>query len=189
MQIIFTTMLKKILIVVAVLVAILAGAMIYLNHRNRTLSPPGSAELTAGDLTVRVDYSRPSVRNRLIFGSKEEGALQPYGVYWRLGANEATKISFDKDVLFNGEPVAAGTYSMYAIPGPGQFDIGINSESEKWGHAEPDHTRDVLHTKVPVTRITPPVEQFTIGLDDSGNGVRMTFEWEDVSFVVPVEPQ
>jgi len=182
-------MLKKTLIAAAVLLVIIAGIMIYLNHRNRTLSPPGSAELTAGDLTVHVDYSRPSVRGRVIFGTEEQKALQPYDTYWRLGANEATQISFNRAVLFNGVPVPAGTYRMYAVPGPEQFDIGLNSELGKWGYAEPDYTLDVAHTKADVTRLSEPAEQFTITLRDAGNGVLMTFEWADVSFSVPVEPQ
>ncbi|HYC84815.1 MAG TPA: DUF2911 domain-containing protein, partial [Chryseosolibacter sp.] len=99
---------KKIFIALAVLVVFLAAAGFYLNYRNRSLSPPGSVSVKSGDLTVTVTYSRPSVRGRLIFGTEEKDALQPYGKYWRLGANEATEVSFTKDVLFNGSPVKAG---------------------------------------------------------------------------------
>src|SRR4051812_18685356 len=108
---------KKILISVAVVILLLIAAMFYLNNRNRTLSPPGSETLTSGGLTVSVTYSRPSVRGRLIFGPEEQKALQPYGKYWRLGANESTEITFNRDITFNGEPVKAGTYRMYAVPG------------------------------------------------------------------------
>src|SRR6187431_1951497 len=106
-------MLKKILIGVGILAVLLVAAFLYLNNRNRTLSPPGKAELTVGDLSVSIPYSRPSVRGRLIFGPKEQGALQPYGVYWRLGANESTEITVNKDINFNGQPIKAGTYRMY----------------------------------------------------------------------------
>src|SRR5688572_2538994 len=103
---------KKILIGVLALVVIVVAAMFYLNNRNRTMSPPGSAELSNGDLKVSVAYSRPSARGRVIFGSEAQGALQPHGKYWRLGANEPTTITFSKDVKFNGEPVKAGTYTI-----------------------------------------------------------------------------
>ena len=107
---------KKILIGVVAVIVILAAAFAYLNNRNRTVSPPGSAQLTNGDLSVSISYSRPSVRGRLIFGSKEQGALQPYGEYWRLGANEATEIEFFKDVEINRKKIKKGRYTVYAIP-------------------------------------------------------------------------
>src|SRR6185436_18624918 len=106
-------------------IVILAAAFSYLNNRNRTVSPPGSAQLTNGDLSISISYSRPSVRGRLIFGTKEQEALLPYGKYWRLGANESTEITFNKDVLFNNNPVKAGTYKVYAFPGPDTFEIGL----------------------------------------------------------------
>ena len=112
---------KKIIIGAAVVVGLLVIAAFYLSYRGRTLSPAGKTELTNGDLSVSITYNRPSVRGRVIFGSKDEKALQPYGEYWRLGANEATEITFNRDVLFNGNPVKAGTYRMYTFPGPDSF--------------------------------------------------------------------
>lgn len=182
-------MLKKILIGVAVLIVVLAAVLVYLNHRNRTLSPPGSAALTSDGLTISVSYSRPSVRNRVIFGTKEEGALQPYGEYWRLGANEATEITFNRDVVFNDKPVKAGTYRMYAVPGPETFDIGLNSELGEWGAMEPDYSLDVLHTEVPAQKTMSPVEQYTISLEPISGGINVVFEWADTRFVVPVTVQ
>jgi hypothetical protein len=179
-------MLKKILIGVGILALIVVGIMFYLNNRNRTLSPPGSASLTAGDLSVSVTYSRPSVRGRLIFGTAEQGALLPYGVYWRLGANEATEITFSKDANFNGQPVKAGTYRMYAIPGPETFEIVLNSELGKWGYFEPNYTLDVLRTKVPVEKISAPVELYTVTLGPIDRGINVVFEWSDTKFAVPV---
>src|SRR6185436_9734636 len=145
-------------------IVILAAAFSYLNNRNRTVSPPGSAQLTNGDLSVSITYSRPSVRGRLIFGSKEQGALQPYGEYWRLGANEATEITLSKDVTFNGNPLKAGTYRVYAIPGASEFEIIVNTEIGKWGLFEPNHELDILKTKVPVEHPSSPLELYTINL-------------------------
>ncbi|HEY3402028.1 MAG TPA: DUF2911 domain-containing protein [Ohtaekwangia sp.] len=179
-------MMKKILIGIVVLAAILAGAMFYLNNRNRTLSPPGTAELTSGDLKVSVTYSRPSVRGRKIFGTKEEGALQPYGAYWRLGANESTEITVNQDVNFNGQPIKAGTYMMYAVPGTETFDIGLNSELGKWGYFEPDHGLDILHTKVAVQKTASSVEMYTITLEPTEDGINTIFEWGDTRLVLPI---
>jgi hypothetical protein len=177
---------RTILIAVTVFILLLGAGFMYLNHRNRTLSPPGTAALSSGDLSVTVSYSRPSVRGRLIFGPEEQKALQPYGKYWRLGANEATEITFNKDVSVNGNDVAAGTYRMYAVPGPDSFEIALNSETGKWGALEPDYSLDVLRTRVPVEKASPPVEQYTINLAGADGGIDVVFEWSDVRFVVPV---
>jgi hypothetical protein len=179
-------MLKKILIGLAVVVAVLAAGMFYLNHRNRTMSPPGKAELTSGDLTVSIPYSRPSVRGRLIFGAKEQQALQPYGEYWRLGANESTEITVNRDVNFNDQPIKAGTYRMYAVPGPDTFEIILNSELGKWGAFEPDHALDILHTKVPVQKLPALVELYSINLKPAAKGIDVVFEWSDTQFTVPI---
>ncbi len=179
---------KKVIVTIVVIVALLAAAVAYLNYRNRTLSPPGSATLTNGDLTVSVDYSRPSVRGRLIFGEESENALLPYGKYWRLGANESTEIEFNRDVTFNGQAVKKGRYRMYAIPGRDSFEVGLNSELGKWGYSEPDYSLDVLKTKVPVEK-NAPVEQHTISLENSDNGINVIVTWAAVKFSVPVRPQ
>lgn len=179
-------MVKKILIGLIILFVVLGAALLYMNNRNRTMSPPGEASLTNGDLSVSVSYSRPSVRGRLIFGTKEQGALQPYGVYWRLGANEATEITFSKDVSFNGKTVAAGTYSMYAIPQAGGFEIILNTQTGYWGYFEPDPTNDLLKTNVEAITNTEMVEQYTISLQPIESGVNLLFEWSDLRWSIPV---
>lgn len=180
---------RRVITVIAVVIALLAIAAFYLNYRNRTLSPPGDASVTSGDLKVSVTYSRPSVRGRLIFGREDQDALLPYGKYWRLGANESTEITFNKDVLFNGEPVKAGTYKMYAVPGKESFQIGLNTVTGKWGYSEPDYSKDILKTSVAVETIPTPVEQFTISLDPSNSGVNVICEWSTTRFTIPVKQQ
>ena len=177
---------KKIIIGVIAVVVVLGAAMAYLNYRNYSLSPRGSASFTNGELSVSITYCRPSVRGRVIFGTKEEGALQPYGAYWRLGANESTEVTFNKDVSFNGSPLKAGTYRLYAVPGEKEFEIIVNTELGKWGAFEPNHEADVLSTKVPVQASSSPVEQHTITVVQAEGGIDINVEWEKVKFVVPV---
>lgn len=180
---------KKLWIGLAVLVVILLGVFLYLTFGSRPLSPPGKAEITSGDLTVVVTYSRPSVRGRMIFGSADQEALQPYGQYWRLGANEATAIQFDRDILFNEIPVQAGTYRMYAIPGADSFEVVLNTDVGGSGSSQPDVKNDVLRTKVPTERTSSLVERFTIRLRPEAQGADMVFEWADIRFVVPLRLQ
>lgn len=178
---------KKLLIGLGVVAVLVISAMLYLNYRNRSLSPPGHAQYHKGDLTIEIPYSRPSKRGRLIFGSADDGALLPYGKYWRLGANEATEVTFSRDITFNGQPVQAGTYRMYAVPGKDTFEISLNSELGKWGYAEPDYSLDLLKTKVPVEQSNDQVEQFTIRFEEAGGTVLIVCEWDNVKIKIPVE--
>lgn len=177
---------KGMWIALAVLAVLLIVVFVYLNLRSRSLSPQDEETLTTGGITTTVKYSRPSARGRVIFGTSDQEALQPYGEYWRLGANEATEITFNRDVLFNGSPVKAGIYRMYAIPGENSFEMVLNTEVGKSGSSQPDEENDVLRTKVQTQRTNAPVEQFTISLAPQNEGLQMVFEWADTRFVVPV---
>ncbi len=177
---------KPMWIGLAILAVVVAGVFIYINQRARALSPADEETLTSGGMTVTVNYSRPSVRGRLIFGDKDQDALQPFGEYWRLGANEATEISFNRDILFNGVRVGAGRYRMYAIPGADSFEVVLNTQTGESGAAPPDDANDVVRTKVETQRTASPVEQFTISLAPQNRGIQMVFEWADTRFVVPL---
>ena len=178
---------KKILIGVGIFIFIVIVGMIYMNYRNRTLSPPGNTEFNQDGLSISVTYSRPSKKERLIFGEEGQEVLLPYGKYWRLGANESTEISFGRDVTFNGEPVSAGTYRMYAVPYAGEFEVTLNTELNTWGYMEPDYSMDVLKTKIPVERTMDIVEQFTIRIEQNNAGALVICEWDDTKIKIPVE--
>ena len=81
-------------------------------------SPKSKIFQAVGLTEISVEYSRPSVKNRNIFGS-----LVPYDKIWRTGADESTKISFSDDVLVNSATLKAGTYSLYTIPNTNYWDI------------------------------------------------------------------
>ena len=178
-------MTRKIIFGAVVLLLGVAASIFYFGRYYRA-SRPAKAELTNGELTIKVNYSRPLVKGRLIFGSADQEPLLPYGQYWRLGANEATEITFSHNVNFNGQSVEAGTYSMYAIPGEQTFDIGLNREINKSGAEEPDAEQDVLHTEVPVQETEMSVEKFTIHLQPFDKSINIIMEWANVRLVVPV---
>jgi hypothetical protein len=180
-------MVKKVLIGLGVIVLVMVMLFVYMNYRGRTLSPTGKTEIAVNDLKVEINYSRPSVRERVIFGTEEDGAIQPYGSYWRLGANEATEITINQEVLFNGMTLPAGTYRLYAVPGPNTFRIGVSPEIGKWGAWEPDYNNDLFTTEVPVTRLDTPVEQFTARIEEGpADGAVLFFEWSDVQLAIPI---
>jgi hypothetical protein len=180
-------MVKKVLIGLGVIVLVMVMVFAWMNYRSRTLSPSDKAELEVNDLKMEINYSRPSVRERVIFGTEADGALQPYGSYWRLGANEATEITLNQEVIFNGMPLQAGTYRLYAIPGPNTFRIGVSSEIGKWGAWEPDSNNDLFTTEVPVNRLDTPVEQLTARIEEGpDDGATVYFEWSDVQLAIPI---
>jgi hypothetical protein len=179
---------KKILIGIGAFILILIIGFMYIDYRNKTLSPPGEVKYNKNDLTVEISYGRPSQKGRLIFGTEDEGALLSYGKYWRLGANWATEITISRDVLFNGNKLDSGSYSMYSFPGEHEFVIVLNSELGNWGAFDPDHSLDVLETKVPVEKSNDAIEQFTIRFEEKDTKVLVVCEWSDTKIKIPLEP-
>ena len=107
-------------------------------------SPKSKLFQTVGLTEISVEYSRPSVKNRNIFGS-----LVPYDKIWRTGADESTKISFSDDVLINSATLKAGTYSLYTIPNTNYWDIIFYAETDVWGVPRNwDENKVVLKTRV-----------------------------------------
>src|SRR6185312_4841008 len=88
---------------------------------------PNSPHDTVSTKDVKVTYGRPSMKGREIFGK-----LVPYGKVYRLGADEATTITFAKDGTFGGKSVKAGTYSLFAIPGEKNWAIILNGNPKQW---------------------------------------------------------
>ncbi len=172
-----------------VLIILLAAAYLYLDNRNRTLSPPGESSLSNGDLKVDITYNKPSIRNRKPFGDETEESIQKYGQYWRLGANESTEITFNQDVLLVDQAISAGTYRMYAIPGEQYFELRLNTKLGTWGAFEPDVEQDVLTVMVPV-QSSEHTEEFTINIDPLyDTGVKVNIKWGSIQLNLPVNPQ
>ena len=178
-------MIKKILIGVGVILIAFVGFIVYSNLFPK--SPKKTTEFSDRELDIKVSYSQPYKKGRLIFGEEKDGALQPYGKYWRLGANAATEITFSKDVNFAGKAVKAGSYRMYAVPGATTFQVSLNSELGVFlGVTEPDYTLDVVKVEVPVTTTDNEVEQFVINFASDSVGVNMDFVWDKTQVRVPI---
>jgi len=106
------------------------------------VSPNAAVSQTIGTTEVRITYGRPKVQGREIFGG-----LVSYGEVWRTGANEATTFSVSSDVTIEGEPLSAGTYSFYTIPGEDQWTLIFNNVAEQWG-TDYDESKDALRVTV-----------------------------------------
>ena len=107
------------------------------------VSPNASISQTIGNAVVSIEYSRPSVKGRDVFGG-----LQPYGEVWRTGANEATTIVIPKDAKVEGQDLPAGVYALFTIPGETEWKVVFNSTAKQWGHFKHDASADVLSVSV-----------------------------------------
>ena len=142
-------------------------------------SHPNSPHDTVRTKNITVTYGRPYKKGREIFGK-----LEPFGKVYRVGADEATTISFAKDGSFGGKPVKAGTYTLCAIPNEKSWTVILNSQLGQWGAFKYDQykDKDVLHVDVPVLALSTPVEQLTIAVP----GKELTISWDKTKVSVPV---
>ena len=153
---------------------LLAGTVSYAQP-----SHPKSPHDTVKTKDITITYGRPYKKGREIFGK-----LEPYGKVYRCGADEATQITFAKDVTFGGKPVKAGTYTFCAIPNATSWTVILNSKLGQWGAFDYDKykAQDVVHVDVPVKTLSTPVEQLTM----TANGGKVTLAWDTVQIDVPV---
>jgi hypothetical protein len=126
-------------------------------------------------VVARVIYGRPQKNGRIIFGD-----LVEYGKVWRLGANEATEIEFYKNVKIDDKKVAAGRYTLYAIPAQDSWTIILNKDVDTWGAFKYDQQKDVLRTTVPVQKLTEPIEALAMMFEKTDTGCNLVMAWDNI---------
>jgi hypothetical protein len=124
------------------LICLLVTASSQAQEAKPKASPAETATGKIGDATVIVNYSSPAVKGRKIWGD-----LVPYGKVWRAGANEATTVMLDKDMMVEGKKLPAGTYSFYTLPGQDQWTVIFNNTAKQWG-TQYDEKQDALRVNV-----------------------------------------
>lgn len=151
-------------------------------------SPTSKIEQVVGLTDVTVEYSRPGMRGRTIFGD-----LVPYGQVWRTGANANTKITFSDNVTVDGKELKKGTYAIYTIPGEKSWEVIFYSDSNNWGTPQKwDESKVAAKTTVDVLEMPMKIETFTITFDDLATGSAVIgMLWENVyagvKFEVPTD--
>ena len=177
---------KKILKIIGVLVLVFVGYFAYMLIN--PVSPKETINYNADFSDFEVVYSRPYKKDRLIFGSEEDGALVPFGKYWRTGANAATTFETSSDILFNGEALSAGKYALFTVPYEDSWTVALSSESDVFfAIYQPDPKLDVLKTEVPVKYSKNLIEQFKIEFSKDSSAVNMNLMWDKVSISIPLE--
>lgn len=147
-------------------------------------SPFSKLEQKVGLTDVSVEYSRPSMRGRKIFGGLEE-----YGELWRTGANARTKITFSDDVKIAGQTLKAGSYSLYTKPGQQSWEIFFYTEADGGGYPEKwDESKVAAKTTVEAYQLPVDIETFTITFDDlTSKSALLGLMWERTYVGVPIE--
>ncbi|MEJ2584304.1 MAG: DUF2911 domain-containing protein [Robiginitalea sp.] len=138
------------------------------------------ASYRVSDKAVRITYSRPQLKGRSL------ADLCPAGKVWRTGANEAAEITFYQDVTFGGEDIAAGTYSLFTIPGAGEWTVILNKNLNQWGAYSYDEGADVARVSVPSTSEGESLEAFSIAFEEVEDGIHMVMGWDKTRVAVPI---
>lgn len=147
-------------------------------------SPTGKIEQVVGLTDVSIEYSRPGMRDRTIFGD-----LVPYGEIWRTGANANTKITFSDDVKINGKELKKGSYSIYTIPSENSWEVMFYTATDNWGVPQNwDESKVALKATAETMEMPMTMETFTIVIDDlKNNSASLNFIWENTIAMLKME--
>jgi Protein of unknown function (DUF2911) len=139
-------------------------------------SPAAQAQCRfSGGKTITVGYSSPGMRGRKVFGE-----LVPYGEIWRTGANEATTFISDESLItVDGTKIPAGSYTIFTIPNSDKWTMIINKHTNEWGIPYKYQSEELARVPMSVTRLSSPVENFTISFDHTGGSCTMRMSWEN----------
>ena len=181
-------MTRRLLVACGLLVCMVVVGVIAVSSSRRTqfeprsgrLSPHETTSNTVDDATITIDYGRPSMRGRKIFGS-----LVPYDRIWMPGADEATIFETTADLRFGNVLLPAGSYSLYTLPGEAAWKLIINKQTGQW-HTTYFYEEDFARLDATIDRLPKPVERLTISaVPRAGGGGRLELEWETTRVSVP----
>jgi tetratricopeptide (TPR) repeat protein len=179
------TIMRKIIIALALMIASLT---IEAQVKVPQPSPKCTLEQTVGLTDVAIEYSRPGMKGRTIFGN-----LVPFGQMWRTGANANTTVSFSEDIVIDAKPLKKGKYALFTIPNPDNWEVIFYSATDNWGTPETwDETKVALKTNVKPDVLNRNVESFTIGINNIDNNFgHLELSWEKtivaIKFEVPTQ--
>lgn len=145
-------------------------------------SPLAKVTQNVGLAEVTIEYSRPGVKDRTIFGD-----LIPYGEFWRTGANATTKVTFSEDVMIAGKELKKGTYSLFSFPNKKQWDVIFSTSMSLPGGSGYDSSNEAVRVTLPVTELDQMVETFTINVGNlRNNSATIDISWENTGVSIPL---
>ncbi|TAE38998.1 MAG: DUF2911 domain-containing protein [Runella slithyformis] len=169
--------------------ALAAVASFSIQAQINTPSPSPSATVSQGVglAKVSIEYSRPSLRGRKMFGTP----LAAYGSVWRTGANKIPNLTFSQEVMIEGKKIAAGTYGLFTIPAEGEWTIILSKNPNQWGAYDYKEADDALRVKVKAEKLAKSEEHFTMEFTDfTPTSAKITIRWENAQakFTVSHDP-
>ena len=169
------------LLAAALLAASAAGPTAAQPLTTPRVSPPARVVQTVGLTELSVDYHRPAVRERRIWGD-----LEPYGEVWRAGANETTVFETSTEIRVEGEALPAGRYGLHMIPREGEWTVIFSTIADAWGSYTYDPAEDALRVTV-TPREAPHTERLLYRFDDaSTDGATLVLAWERLEVPVSI---
>ena len=146
-------------------------------HPGQGGSPHVQVDWMVSDANISITYGRPYLRDRVVGESVEP---MPTGV-WRLGADEATTLVTDKDLMLGDAHVPAGEYTLWAANMGDEFHLIVNSQTGQWG-TQYDSGQDVAHITMETGAMDPPADQLTLSVTDDA----LSFDWGQMTASVPL---
>ena len=179
---------KKSILTVLASFFFIAGAMSQISTPQA--SPAGSVYSKVGLTDVTIDYFRPKVKGRKIFGEGKD-YLQPYGETWRSGANSGSKLTLSTDVQIAGTKVPAGEYLIFTVPGKDEWKFMLYSDLSIGGNVSAYDTKnEVVSATVKPTKLGQKVETLTFNIADiseDNTSANIQLAWDDVSIKIPMK--
>ena len=148
-------------------------------------SPSAQASVTIAGKAITIKYSAPSLRGRKMFAPDGRISKDPTYPAWRTGADDATVLHTDADLMIGSLNVPKGDYTIYTLVNVSPWKLIINKQTGQWG-TEYDATKDLGRVAMTVTKPAAPIETFKITLSAAGgNKGKLQLEWENVIASVP----
>jgi hypothetical protein len=144
-------------------------------------SPHAEASASLGGKKITISYGRPYAKGRAIFGG-----LVPYGEVWRTGADEATVLTTEADIVVGGLKVPKGEYALFTVPTEKAWTLVLNKTAKQWGAFKYDVKQDLGRVPMTVAANPKPVEQFTIELVPSGKQMTLKLSWDKTAASVAI---
>jgi hypothetical protein len=162
--------------------SILLLACAALSFAGNPQSPSAETSVTVGGKAISIKYSAPSLRGRKMFGP--DGRLSKDGTYpvWRTGADDATALHTEADLMIGNLSVPKGDYTIYTLVNTTPWQLIINKQTKQWG-TEYDPKQDLGRIPMTMTKPAVPVETFKIALSPA----KLQMEWENFIASVPVK--
>jgi len=154
-------------------------------------SPAASVSTVVGLTDVKIDYSRPSLKGRKVFGEKD--VMYPHGTIWRTGANAGTKISFSDDVKVEGISIPKGEYLIFTWPNATEWTVSLYKDLSLGGNTgDYDKTKEAANFKVKSEKLAEKIETLTINIGDiaaDSKTAKVQIAWENTSvkFTIAVD--